>query len=158
MLPAAVFRAASTLRVHGPVGRLDLFRGGLQVGHGQIGLELPVLPEGFGVALGAQGRQDGGHDGQDFAHVHLGTAEDGLPPRQVKFLQVFYLQTCHAQAPPFDQKFNPKKLYRIVKGITNLIGLKRRRCCIAPNRHYFYWHEKRAARMGRPYRGTANGG
>ena len=89
------------MRVDGPVGRLDLVGGGLQVRRGEIGLELPVLPQGFGVAVRTQGGQDRGHDGQHFAHVHLGTAEDGLPPGRGEILQVFYLQTCHAQAPPF---------------------------------------------------------
>ena len=96
------------LRVHGPVSRLDLLRRGLQIRHGQIGLELPVLPDGFGVAVLAQGRDDRRHRGQHFAHVHLGAAQDRLPPGRVQFLQVFYLQTCHTQAPPFEKNFIQK--------------------------------------------------
>jgi len=108
------------LRINGPVSSRDLLRGGLQVAQGEIGLELPVLPQRFGVPIPAQRCQDGSHLGQHLAHVSPGAHEDGLPPGRGKPLQVFDLQTCHAQAPPFRAiRSWQKKLYRIVAEITN---------------------------------------
>jgi hypothetical protein len=51
-----------------------------------------MLPEGFGVALGAQRRQDGRHHLQHGADVFLGTGQDRLPPRRCEFGESFHLQ------------------------------------------------------------------
>jgi len=63
-----------------------------------------MLPEGLGVAVGAQGGQDGRHHLQHRADVFLGAGQDRLPPRRRKLAEMFHLQIRHSQVPPFSQK------------------------------------------------------
>jgi hypothetical protein len=72
--------AGEDLGIQGPVRRLDLPGGGFQVGDGDIIFKLLVLPPGFGVAVPADGRQNGGHRFQDGADVFLRARQDRLPP------------------------------------------------------------------------------
>ena len=79
------FQRLGDLGVQDPVSRLDLLGGGYKVRGGDVGLELLMLPEGFGVAVDAQGAQDGRHHLEHGADVNLRAGQDRLPPRRLKF-------------------------------------------------------------------------
>jgi hypothetical protein len=66
------FEGGGNLGVQDPVSRFDLFGRGQKVRGADVRLELLMLPQGFGVAVGPQGAQDGRHHLQHGADVFLG--------------------------------------------------------------------------------------